>query len=159
MDGAWGIAVDADAGNVYWTTHTSVMSSAVDRPNSQKTIFSSGVTGVLGLAIDGRNVYWTNSITGDVMECGFECPGFPVTLASNQGAPTFIAVDDANVYWTNNSSGSVVECGIGGCPGGPKTLATNQSSPMGIVVDTDSIYWTDFGGNTTVGGPVMRLRK
>src|SRR5262249_13551411 len=73
-----------------------------------------------GIAVDGKNVYWTNyGNSGSVMKCAISgCSMSPTTLASGQNFPASIAVDATTVYWTNETiggSGTVMKCAISGC--------------------------------------------
>jgi hypothetical protein len=60
-----------------------------------------------GLAADGTNLYWTNSVatTGSVRACalGAECSA-PVTVAAGQDNPQPIVVNASTVYWGTASA-------------------------------------------------------
>ncbi|HEX4405092.1 MAG TPA: hypothetical protein VH560_09710, partial [Polyangia bacterium] len=70
-----------------------------------------------GLAVDGKNVYWTNKYGGQVRSVPLG-GGTPTTIASAQDAPYAVAVNATGVYWTNfDDPGAVMSAPLdGGAP-------------------------------------------
>ncbi len=142
------------------------------------TLLGGGTTTVLGagtgqntygLAVDAKNLYWTN----------FDSPGL-VAQVSLKGGPTTmlatgyvaegIAVDATSVYWVNCGSpgggqgpGSLMKVAIGG--GTPETLASLEWPAGGLAIDGTNAYVTigqyqSYGAIVRVpltGGPVTVL--
>jgi hypothetical protein len=105
IDGMWdhasGLAVDAT--NVYasYGMKNMILSCSKNGCGGQPTVFEAFATSPGGLASDGANVYWTNSI--GVMRCPITgCGTAPTTLVSLPGGAGGVAVDATSVYfWTN----------------------------------------------------------
>ena len=73
------------------------------------TIVAQGQVGASTLALDGPNLYWVNSGSGNyegsVMRCSkTSCANSPTVVACNQNNSMVIAVDGSHVYWTNFGS-------------------------------------------------------
>jgi hypothetical protein len=66
---------------------------------------------VFAVAVDDRNVYWTDllgdGISGNIRSIPV-AGGTPAILASNQANTSDIAVDDKNIYWTNSVDNGAV---------------------------------------------------
>ena len=163
-------SIAADAKNVYWATP--------DDPATKKPAIevcplagcassvnygygAQFVTGLAntpgGISTDGVNVYWVDSIAGQVLTCpATGCANQPTVLAGGQGSPGSTALDSANVYWTNFKSGQVMRCALAGCNGKPEVLAQNQSGPSALALDASSVFWINGGA---ANGSVMRVPK
>ncbi len=100
----------------------------------------------LGIAVDGKNVYWTNDyVHNNIGNTVMQLPvggGTATTLGTNQLFAMAIAVDAANVYWTVENS--ILKTPIGG--GTVTPLVTAQADPNGIAVDATNIYWINMLG-------------
>lgn len=113
------------------------------------------------IAIDGKNVYWTNPARAgsgsfkktdpDYGATVVAAPlggGIPRVLTSDQKYPEAIAVDAMSVYWTNLSlddrgAGAVMKVPLAG--GSPTVLAAHQNMPMGLAVLGKFVFWTADG--------------
>ena len=105
--------------------------------------------GILGLAVDGSAVYFTNHFSASVVVAPFV--GSPRIIASAQPAPYALAVRDGGVFWSrNNHPGVVMRASADGWLG---PVADDQSFPWGIATDESSVYWLDVGD-----GSVWRAR-
>jgi hypothetical protein len=159
----WGIAVDATS--VYWVnngTNPLYADSAV----MKAPLMGGGAPIALatypfvyapnGLALDGENVYWTNS-NGTVMKVPKDggCP----ELLANAFIPWGIAVDQTHVYWTNegyDGTGTVMKVPIGGgCAAG---LAAGGNL-LGIALTAGDVYWVDQGIDCIGCGSVSKHAK
>lgn len=91
------------------------------------------------VAMDARNVYWTDFGSGIVLKAPIS-GGETKVLASGQQGPCGIAIDDKSVYWSNNQGGTIMEVSVGGGP--TAVLASGQDHPTSIGVNKDKIYYT-----------------
>jgi hypothetical protein len=153
-----GIALDDTY--VYWVNQglgTDPTDGAVLRiPKAGGTAqkLAEGLTSPAYLAVDAKNVYWTNG-DGTVMVAS-KTGGDARVFADGQGGAWDIAVDDSGVYWTTQGpSGTIAMCAATGCAGGVTVLA-KQNEPYGITLDDSAIYWTTFD---PTDGAVMKLAK
>ena len=151
------IAIDDTA--VYWTS-IGVGSDAgtvmtVPKTGGLAATLASGQSGPQGLAVDRRNVYWTNNGTSVSVMSVPSGGGPSVSLAPPQDNPygTGITVDALSVYWaTSNGTGSSALMKVLLAGGAPTILAT-VDSPGGVAVDATSVYWTSLHA----GGSVMKI--
>jgi hypothetical protein len=126
--------------------------------------FATGQNDPVSIALDGANLYWTNTGTtansfadGAIMTVPTS-GGTPKVLAASQASPANLAVDGHDVYWTNSGTlanrytdGAVMRVPVGG--GTPTLLASGQDSPVGVAVDASNVYWT------TASGAVLEMAK
>jgi len=130
-------------------------------------VLVSGRTGSIeNIAIDSKNVYWTewgtSSNAGGIYSAPIGVANGTVTTINTSGwTPPpgenyGIAVDSNNVYWTE-STGSVWEIAKTAVNGSATLLAGGSGSkallnPYGIAIDTNNVYWAaDVLGNIGAG--------
>ena len=116
-----------------------------------------------GIAVDGTNVYWTNSGTNTVMVCAASACDGGVPVAVSQDRPVGIACtrwskvldeprpaiqDGGNIA---NGSGSVMQCSVP-CQN-PVAIATGQNAPIAIAVANTGVYWVNQGTTDATGAP------
>lgn len=105
-------------------------------------------------------LYWTNTLSGEVMRFDDTVPDAGVeTLATGQAYPVGLAMDLANLYWSNFQGSA-----SGDAPrvmmmakinmSEPVVLADDQAGPSAITAFGDELFWTN-----NVGGSVMRMKK
>jgi hypothetical protein len=85
----------------YWileTTNAPVAKVPLD--GGAPVTLATAQAGTLGLAVDDRNVYWTNQLklTGSVASVP-KAGGVVTTIASGQIEPLDVVVDSTSVYW------------------------------------------------------------
>lgn len=133
----------------------SVGSPAVCSAEPCVVILADGQKGPQGLAVDGKNVYWTNKYGGQVMAVPVN-GGPVVTLASGQESPFGVAVNATHVYWTTFADpGAVMSAPLDG--GAPTTIASGQHFPGALTVDATHVYWLNAGtvAASLLNGTVM----
>jgi hypothetical protein len=118
-------------------------------------ILASGLGSPANMAMDSRNIYWTNlgrmgadnlppPNGGSVMQAPIG--GGPViTLASEQSIPMGIAVDAGMVYWTVyglGAPGLVMSVPVDG--GTPVPLVAGLHDPYSLVLGGDTLYFSFY---------------
>jgi hypothetical protein len=122
----------------------------------QPVVLASGQSTPFGIAVDSKNVYWTNSSDGTVSKCAIEgCSNNPTVLASGQAEPAAIRTDSLNVYWVDQArtfdAGAVAKCSVDGCGQSPTTVAGGQSFPGdNLALFGDAVYWASMSLDGTV---------
>jgi len=103
----------------------------------------------MGIAVDARNVYWTNNAGHSVVKV-LSAVALPQYLPQARAIPT------ASPSMPQASTGEQRRRGDEGahrwrCP---ITLASGQNNPMGIAVDATSVYWTNNAGGAVMKVPI-----
>jgi hypothetical protein len=99
-----------------------------------------------GLALDAKNVYWTDPEAGAVYQCPHAgCGGAPMALGTGINAPNTVAVNATTVFWSNHANPDVID---GTSIGAPDAYAPICTLPqMGFVgrlaVQGGSIYFSN----------------
>jgi hypothetical protein len=122
----------------------------------QPVVLAAGQSSPQGIAVDSKNVYWTNATDGTVSKCAIEgCNNNPTVLASGQAEPIRIRTDSSNVYWVDQGktfdAGAVAKCSVDGCGQSPTTIAGGQSFPGdNLAIFGDAVYWASNSLDGTV---------
>jgi hypothetical protein len=140
-----------DTVRVYFAVANQVFSQLLSTTTFAPTQFAESPpqATITDLAVDAKNVYWTDTL-GNVVASAKSGTGFSLVLASAQDQPFRLAQDSSNLYWTNagtqSMDGSIAMVAKNGGPA--VILASGQRRPWGIAVDESSVYWTDSVANT-----------
>jgi hypothetical protein len=127
--------------------------------------------GPWGIALSAGNVYWSNSVTNQILTAAKDGGGVNVVAHDPQdggevSSPADLQTDDKFVYWMDNLSnsdmtnpGRIARCPLAGCGDAASTVvATNIGYPIGLKVDDAGVYWGDYysgailAANKTDGG-------
>ncbi|WP_437690603.1 hypothetical protein [Sorangium sp. So ce176] len=108
----YGIALDAEnPAEVFWVNFEGeVVRASLDGARRDVIVQDLGAPGPYGIALDERQVYWTNRLQGTVNVLrrdappGSACGDGACTLAAGQNNPGAIAVDGEAIYWINEGS-------------------------------------------------------
>ncbi len=144
----------ASAGSgLFWTDATTgnlMGCSATGTGCSSPITISPALDSPTVVAVDGKNVYWSDAL--GVKQCPVTgCGGnAPLALASGQQNANSIATDGTYVYWTNGSSVVRARVGVGNS-GTP--VALNQTGSATIAIGSKAIYWS------TTTSAIMLLAK
>jgi len=107
--------------------------------------------GPFGIAVNARNVYWTNIGDGTVMRVPL-AGGAPTMVASGQRNPAQIALDATSIYWTTDIA--VLKAPLEGGPPVRVTSANSALLDVAPVIMDGTVYWLDASGlaSTTFDG-------
>jgi hypothetical protein len=175
---ASGVAIAADARDVYCTTRSSLMRCGRGGCNNAPTILatSGNVIWDFGpIALDTSNVYfghgplWLDGQqrSGEILACAKAgCAGSPSLVGTSPTGPASLATDGIDVYWTERDASGpyytalLRKCPVAGCGDGPITVASGFGGPSTVAVDDDCVYWTDAGDSNQGGyGRIWRAPK
>jgi hypothetical protein len=67
------------------------------------SVVADGQRGVLSLAVDGKNAYWTSMPNGHVLGVPLAGGIEPLIIADKQNGPGAITVDERGIYWTTDA--------------------------------------------------------
>lgn len=99
-----------------------------------------------GIAVDGANVYYTDSATNTVWQV--DKNSFAKTeLATNQPQPGPITFDSSYVYWTSGGGRAVLRAPIGAATPFQVVASTNLIA-YSLVVDDTNVYWGEGAEGT-----------
>jgi virginiamycin B lyase len=145
----------ARANFVYWANDngTTIGRAKINGAGANNN-FITGVTGVHGVAVDSKFIYWT-TLNGGVSTIGrANLDGSGVNnsfITTGVTAPTSIVVSASAIYWTN-------EVGMGGTSIGRANLDGSSPNPnfiagpvntCGLAADSSFLYF--FGDGTHIG--------
>jgi len=140
-----GIALDVDAGKMYWADTTAIKRANLDGSGSENLV--TGLTDATGIALDiaAGNMYWTDDTDNKIQRAKLDGSGV-IDLIIGLLNPEAIILDipEGKIYWTDtaaklqrsNLDGTSVE----------DFVTTNINNPRGIALDisTRKVYWTDI---------------
>ena len=144
----------ADATNVYWAgtgfgnfgIYYQVISAGVNGVTI--ALASSSNMNVVGLSVQGPNVYYVDATSGSVARVATSGGELPTQLAT-ASAPIDLVADLSNVYWIDSSGAAIMKVPT---TGGTATQFAAGGNANAIAADATSIYWTNSSG-------VMRAPK
>lgn len=143
-----GIALDRQAGLIYWTSPTGIKRSRLDGKDVETVVPS-----VIGtsLIVDhaGGRLYWAQNGVG--LRTAL-LDGSNVQTIAARDMIGGIAVDKLHgkIYWTENSTRRIERANSDGSDPEPVYLMSEpQASPYGLAIDPTEgrVYWADFGRN------------
>jgi len=107
--------------------------------------FITGGNTVLGLALDGAHIYWSNDsplpIEQTIGRANLDGTGVNQNfVATGGGSPGGLAVDSGHLYWVNRGSFTLGRANIDGTGVNQNFVATGVF-PEGLAVDSGHLYW------------------
>jgi virginiamycin B lyase len=140
---------------VYWGSGSS--DGAIGRANLDGTGADQGlITGAsnpVGVAADGRHIYWVNLQGADPSSIGranLDGTGANqdfISMGAGQVDAQGVTVDGQHIYWTT-SGGTIGRANLDGS-GANQAFITGASNPVGVAVDGQHVYWANSGGGST----------
>lgn len=96
-------------------------------------------SGPYGITVDATYVYWTNSISGEVMKIKLDGTG-QTTVATGQGAPLALTIDNGYLYWVSYSVDGVMRKTP--LAGGALIDIIDAPTARDVVVHGSTVFWT-----------------
>jgi len=151
-------AIAADEASVYFATETGIW--AADAGSATPTQLAPA-TWVLGMALDGTSVFWTQGGASDQVFAVPKQGGAVRTIGQGTNTPAGLAVDGASAYWWDGSfirvaqeqggvpadAGASTALSISG-PGAFLDPAPNALLPVG-----NQLWWLDWESRTLLVTP------
>jgi virginiamycin B lyase len=134
---------------VYWVNDSGGASS-IGRANLDGTgvnqSFITGLSGAVGLAVDGQHVYWTQNVS-TIARANLD--GTDVNQNFITGVnPEFVAVDGMHIYWSDGENAMPIgRANLDGTDVN-RDFITGTSDPQGVAVAGQHIYWTNASSGT-----------
>jgi hypothetical protein len=138
-----------------------VLFDASDYPSSPPTVAP------IGIASDDDFLYWSDSITGQILRGSLDGQGSATLLFGRDdypvsptlARPAGLSVDDSFIYWADSSTGAVLRALKDGS-GSVTTLYTAadypgapaQIFPWDVTVSGGQLYWSDSGVSQILKG-------
>ena len=140
-----GIAVSSD--KLYWTNSRGRIQSADLDGSGITNVISSGLEGVMDLALAGGNAYWTQG--GNVRFVNLTGQKQIRNISTGTDTTNSLAIGGGKVYWTEmtgSNAGTINSANLNGS--GATELASILAAPSGIAVDgsRSKLYWTNSRG-------------
>jgi|GEM_PF-3638096 len=163
LGGTTGVAIDVDAGKLYWIysagSGSSIMRADLDGTNVEELIADlTTFPTSLGLDPQSATMFWTDADTDTIHSAGMEIPmgDTPSTrsdivtlISSGIQDPDGLAVDSVNqqIYSANPALGTIQRSDFDGM-NIEELVAAGTTEPVGIALDVDAgmMYWTDGFG-------------
>ena len=144
----WALAVDRDAGKLYWTCSQSgrIQRANLDGTNVEDLV-TSGLVQPTGIDLDlvHGKMYWADHETGKLQRADLDGSNVEDLLTVDPYGPFGIALDveGGKMYWTNFLAYKIQRADLDG--GNVEDLvAAGTGGPCGIALDLfhGKIYWT-----------------
>ena len=102
----------------------------------------------LGVAVDGKHVYFTNA-AGTIGEANLDGTDVNQSLITTpeRDTPFGVAVDGQHIYWADETAGTIGEANLDGTDVNDDFI-TGANAPTGVAVDGQHIYWDNTNSNT-----------
>ena len=155
-------AADASANFVYWANAdgTSIGRAKINGTGANSA-FIPGLSGVHGVAVDSKYVYWTQG-TGATSTIGranldgtSPNPSFiPSSSALNftTGYPEAgVAVTSSAIYWVNTATSRIGRADINGANPNGSLVNVGGDPICGVAADQNFVYWMDAGLGSAIG--------
>jgi hypothetical protein len=147
-----GIAVDAIASQIFWTSSNIATGSKVERANldgsNRRTVFQQEAgkrANFRGIAVNGPVLYWADFDEGTILTCDTAGSGTPTVLVAGLDGPVGVAVGGGYLYWTEANANVIKRYDLSTRV--VTTIVSGLSRPNYIAVDEDAakIVWTEIG--------------
>jgi|GEM_PF-2075288 len=148
-----GIAIDAAASKVYWTTSNLATGATIEKADlggtNRQTVYQFGPgngTNPRGIAVDGTILYWADFGSGKILRGDVAGSTTPSELIAGLDGPVGVSLsNDGYLYWTEANAKVIKR--RASISGTITTLVSGLTTPNYIAVDDASgqMFWTEIG--------------
>jgi low density lipoprotein receptor-related protein 5/6 len=141
------IALDVNAGKMYWTDYPNKIQRANLDGTGVETLIETEWAWYYGIALDvgAGKMYWTDEENGEILRANLD--GSSIDTLITVESPLGIALDPnaGKMYWTDVVALKIQRANLDGS--GVETIHTYVLYPYRIALDIESghIYWTEPG--------------
>jgi hypothetical protein len=105
--------------------------------------FVQAPTEVLGVAVDGNHIYWTNDFPETIGRANLDGTGVNQSLITGIAASTGVAVDGSFIYWSNFGN-TIGRANLDGT-GVNESFITGAATPFGIAISIVPVIPVQIG--------------
>ncbi len=151
VTGPEAIALDLDAGKIYWTDVIDdvIARANLDGSDAEMLMGDDKAEASRGLALDlgAGKMYWTDAASGKIYRSDLTGGNAQTVIAALFIRKLVTDVGSGVVYATDSGSNVILKSSLDG--GSIETIVAG-SNPWGIALDgrDGKLYWTDVGGNS-----------
>ena len=148
-----GIAIDAAASKIYWTTSNLTTGATIEKADlggtNRQTVYQFGPgsgTNLRGIAVDGTILYWADFGSGKILRGDVAGSTTPSELIADLDGPVGVSLgNDGYLYWTEANAKVIKR--RASISGTITTLVSGLTTPNYIAVDGASgqMFWTESG--------------
>ncbi|KAF5880109.1 very low-density lipoprotein receptor-like, partial [Clarias magur] len=133
---------------LYWTQHTHIYRLVLDAGHLEPMVMFSGVTGIVGLAVDwiNRVLYWTSTSTGAVHAAALNGTEHHALISGLQ-SPGAVAIQSLAgfLFWTDTGDSPRIERSDLNGQNRRTLVSSAIHNPVSITLDVPRglLYWAD----------------
>lgn len=141
-----GVAVDGEAGKLYWTEAGSAKLQRANLDGSEIEDVVTDLSTPFGIALDltGGKVYWTDLGSDKIQRANLDGSNVEDVISAGLGTPRGIALATDKIYWADSGQRTICKAALDGS-NFQVIVDTGLDRPMGIAVDPEGgkVYWAD----------------
>ena len=102
-------AVVVGGGHLYWANDFNIGRARLNGTGVDQNFIAvpNGPSGVAGLAVNSRYIYWTNEVGNEIGRANLNGTGVNQRFITGASFPDAIAASSRYLYWTNENSGAI----------------------------------------------------
>ena len=105
-----------------------------ERDQSRRAV-PNGPSGVSGLAVNSRHIYWTDETAGTIGRANLNGTGVKQRFITGAHFPEAgLTVDSQYLYWTNNYSATIARANLNGTDVNQRFITVTKNNLFGLAV-------------------------